>query len=318
MIKKEIKTNKIYYLFFSFIAIACLLLLVGTFFDWQISEKIVTFPQEKSFGTLASFSAGPIYTIIVSTFCMNIIFFQPFSFKNKTKKALYYFFASLICLTIIWHEFDISLVSEIKYTFFTNDEFLAKKWVLLLWSLLGVVVFVGCYVTVFLLLKNKGNKKNVWNYSLYALITLAILLAVIDTTKHNIQRERFFSIYLNHNNDKQYFKNWYSLFWDYSGTTSFAYQSFPSGHTNWACSLLVLIPLFYFQIKNKAIKIIAISLVYLFILLIMFSRVQGGYHYVSDVAMSLLICSIGNLCSHFIFSKLKNNVSSNLINSKLQ
>jgi membrane-associated phospholipid phosphatase len=50
----------------------------------------------------------------------------------------------------------------------------------------------------------------------------------------------------------------------------------------------------------------------------MFSRVQGGYHYVSDVAMSLLICSIGNLCSHFIFSKLKNNVSSNLINSKLQ
>lgn len=82
--------------------------------------------------------------------------------------------------------------------------------------------------------------------------------------------------------------------------------SFPSGHSMISMSFYgLLIYLIYKYINNKFIKIIAISILFLLILLIGISRVYLGVHYTSDVLAGFLIAISYLIVFISMFNKTK-------------
>jgi membrane-associated phospholipid phosphatase len=69
--------------------------------------------------------------------------------------------------------------------------------------------------------------------------------------------------------------------------------SFPSGHTTWAMGVFTLAPLFYLLLKDKQKTLITLfSALFAFLLLIIFCRICGGYHYLSDIAMAIVVNTV--------------------------
>lgn len=134
-----------------------------------------------------------------------------------------------------------------------------------------------------------------FKWALYALLTIGIQWLIIVTCKNNLPRERFLHI----NGDESKFKPWYSLIWNKSDGSGFSYSSFPSGHTNWAITLILLYPLVYSTAPKKQwLQIVTIGFIAVIVVLTMFARIQSAYHYLSDTAMSVFV---GAICSSSIY-----------------
>lgn len=76
-------------------------------------------------------------------------------------------------------------------------------------------------------------------------------------------------------------------------------KSFPSGHTNSATTMLLLINLLQlFKVSNKKLNIVKL-LVIIFIVCTAFSRIIYGAHYLSDVAFGFALCYTVYLIVYF-------------------
>jgi membrane-associated phospholipid phosphatase len=158
-----------------------------------------------------------------------------------------------------------------------------------------VVVSLMSCSSLLIKFKLKQFQNVLFKWCLFAFLTIAIQWLVISTCKSNLPRERF--LHLVGNESK--FKPWYSLIWNKSDGSGFNYSSFPSGHTNWAITLILFYPLIYLLAPKKQwLHIIVICFIGIMVMLTMFARIQAAYHYLSDTAMSVFI---GTICSTSIY-----------------
>ncbi len=77
------------------------------------------------------------------------------------------------------------------------------------------------------------------------------------------------------------------------------FKSFPSGHTSWACCLLLLSFLPKFFEVGKKTKICLVTIPAVYCVIVMFSRILAGAHFLTDVTFSAIFTAV--LCEIVVF-----------------
>ncbi len=128
---------------------------------------------------------------------------------------------------------------------------------------------------------------------------LIILLLGVEIVKISVGRIRFRDLFAAA--DFSGFSPWYSPNW-FSGN-----KSFPSGHTANACAM-ALLPLCFgkdFNERNPHASTVTYVTVTLWTVLMAFSRITVGAHYLSDVLTGGLIAFIVVMLGHRFMKKIK-------------
>ena len=83
-------------------------------------------------------------------------------------------------------------------------------------------------------------------------------------------------------------------------------MSFPSGHSLSAALIAAfLIFIILKTVKNKKMKIFLICLTILFVLLVIFSRLYLGQHYLSDTLAAIVLAGVYSAISLYLYNKNK-------------
>lgn len=263
LIKKD---NLLYYI----VAIILVgLLLFGTFYDLEISKKIVTEPNPfniffESFGWIVGYSFVPFLTCL-------------FFFKRTKSRPLAYLY--LIIGNIIGIlGYTLTLKNGIDYLVEKN---VMKEINIFLIALIGLILtlityFIGYY-----------NRRHYNKMVALTFITLALfityLIGVELILKPLFSRTRFDDM----NGVYDSFTNWYIR-----GNGG---SSFPSGHTALSAIILFIccLPDIFKNMKINKKVLYIISLLY--IALMAFARIQIGRHFLSDVVFSIIYMHLGFL-----------------------
>lgn len=252
------------------------LLIVGSFLDLKIAQSIYNDNNifSKFFEVIAKMPA-----LFIGGFCCIIMFFS--AKANQTNIHLKRF------LCIVYAFVGICLCS---YAFLdATDLFLDKK-------LYSIIVAGVCGVAVFALMLFITIKKRMQEFdrykkwAIYFLITLVSVIVVTFIFKLIWGRARFFDVV----NDTAVFSEWFLL-------NRVGGSSMPSGHTAVACCLFLVLPLTKINEKwnEYAYWIRLVSSV--FVVFTMLSRLCGGYHYLSDIAMSGIIVYVAIMVNQVLF-----------------
>lgn len=174
-------------------------------------------------------------------------------------------------------------------------------------GIVGIVVVVAVAIVTALLVRKQDAelKSKLQKVGYVIVLSMTFGSLVVETIKPIVGRVRFRSM----NGNYELFTAWYSI----NGKTYIDFvpkaeelKSFPSGHSQWAMMTVCLglavnaLP----KYKKYAPAVMAVSFVY--ILVMMFSRMAQGAHFLSDVCTGGLI----QLTIIFIWSKvfIKNNI----------
>lgn len=251
---KKITENK----WMAFFILQGTFLLIGTFFDLKISHTL--FKPGTSFGWFFE-NFGEIPMTFFGATAALYIGLSCLQQKNKTIPTLFYLGMALA----------FSLLTGLRIA--SN---LDNKSILLI-----IIVFVVtaslAYYLVRLLPK---NDKNLMKYALFVLFVAFVNVISVSVIKQVWGRERY--RHMASTNNYEGFSLW---FIPQGLPASGEFKSFPSGHSVNA-SIIMVLALFP-KFKEHATKIfLAVSS---YVLLVQFSRIMQGAHFLSDVSASTLI-----------------------------
>lgn len=258
--------------------LGCLLiisLLIGTFFDYQIAN--IVFRKDNGFSYFFEYFTPVVFgsVLIIAGALVSVPLFKVDS-VSKLKLLLFCILGVFICA------FGILMI--VTYG-----------------KILGVVYAAVLIPTVVFIVRKIPNNLS----KQYHLVGLAMILTaftsmlIVENVKPIVGRVRFRSM----QDDANLFTNWYQV----NGTKFLSsvplkeeIKSFPSGHSQWAGTtlLLSLIALANPKWRNKEKLIFTGSLLYA--LIVMFSRMMQGAHFLSDVTVGF---STSFIC-YLLFRKL--------------
>jgi hypothetical protein len=290
-------------------AITCLL--IGAFLDLKISSFLAGASQEDwrnhTFGNYFSFIPGLLCALLLMFVGPLLVLTQPHKFKSLHTRIIYLIIAYLLMGgAVSFCAYD-GFIRELSYSFVNTP---LQSWALS-WNVLfaiGVSTIVMTITSLIIHFKIKDANKHTWyKWAILVFVVLAIQWLIVFLLKQNIVRERYLWI-MDPNGgkgDESLFKPWYSLIWNQSQGSGFNYASFPSGHVNWATTLIpiVLLPTIIFQRKLWA-QICPICFIVIIIAVTMFARVQPGYHFLSDTSTTVFIASVCNLVIYLAIYRL--------------
>lgn len=273
------------------------LFIVGTFLDLQINTAL--YSQNNTFGLIVSvIGTTPgygMFAIIGGGFLT--LFFKKEEYK--TWMRVLFIIATLGCLG--------------ASTYFAGREFFGPNgfyWVAKsFWGyFISFPIMVGLTYFGYLLMRNVDNK-NLWIILLVALVAFAFALtAGVTLFKVIFHRPRFRAI----ESTMIPYYPWYERCADYKGymhtygLASEEFKSFPSGHAaaSMGVPLIALfLPLIDEKYRKYRLPVFVCGLV--FSLLVMFSRMLVGAHFLSDVSMGAIIVSICMIVAIEIIRPLK-------------
>lgn len=320
MQKNKNKTLLIFSLFFYIAGIA--LMIVGSMYDLQI-DKAVFNPQSKfsigfeAFGQFVYWGMwGPLFTVLFLTRhdlnkCLDIIgrvfpFIKPVS--NTDAKA-YKVFNFIVKAIWTLGFFVLAVVGWKK---------LIENILKLYLDISQPVYFLICAVVaaVFILIFSKIDKKTLNKLESLALfgLLLGICYKLVENAKENSDRIRFREMVAASNNfynekglsygkldglntrldksmiaytDFSAFTNWYKK-GDDMGIYSHA-NSFPSGHTTYSCTLFLSYVFCNAFDKLKKLAPTAFAVSFVYVVIMGYSRLIAGAHYLTDVAGGAII-----------------------------
>lgn len=275
------------------------LFIVGTFLDLQINQAL--FSNKNTFGLVVSvIGTTPgygMFAVIGGGFLT--LFFKKQEYKKWIR--ILFLVACIGCLG--------------ASTYFAGREYFGPNgfyWVASsFWGyLIALPVMVGLTYLGFSLMKNVDNKY-LWIILLVALVAFAFALtAGVTLFKVIFHRPRYRAIFLEYPNIPYY--AWYERCSSYKGymasfgLTSEEFKSFPSGHAaaSMGVPLIALfLPLIDEKYKKYRLPVFIGGLV--FALLVMFSRMLVGAHFLSDVSMGALLVTICMVIGVEILRSLK-------------
>lgn len=257
-------------------AILVTLLALGSAMDLKISESM--FNEGNGFSVFFEVIAKIPALILASVCCM--ILFQCAYIKQENK-------IWKIFLCVVYACGGVALAS---YAFMDGFDLLFDK---KLFSLLtsfcfGALVFGGLLLLSIKMRKQEYDRYKKW--AIFYLITIAVVMIVTIIMKVIWGRARFLDVA----NSGAIFTNWYDI-------VRVGGDSMPSGHTAMACCLFMAIPLAKINPKWKDSAYWIRLCCGAFVAFTMIARVCGGYHYVSDIAISAIVCFVIIMASNIIF-----------------
>ncbi|MEG1608352.1 MAG: phosphatase PAP2 family protein [Clostridia bacterium] len=253
-----------------------ILLIVGSVLDLKISSAM--FNEDNVFSIFFEVIAKIPALLIASCCC--IILFQCACAKQQNKH-----WKRFLC--VVYAAVGVALAT---YAFLDGFDLLFDK---KLFALVGAFVVGALAFGGLFLLSRKARMQEYDRYkkwAVYYLLTLVVIMLVTLLLKLIWGRARFLDV----KNDGASFSDWYKL-------VRVGGDSMPSGHTAMACCLFMLVPLTKINPKwgESAYWIRLWSAT--FVGLTMLARLCGGYHYLSDVTISAIVCFAIIMTSNIIF-----------------
>ena len=254
---------------------------IGTFLDQQISAAL--FSRDNTFGLLVSV-VGTLPGYLLLSFVGGG--FLSLALKKQYKIGYTFVFyvlcAACIGLTI----------------FFAGREFFGAngfynpsiKWVgyIIVVPFAAAVTYLGYYVI------NQSDRKGAWIILVIsAFFIFMALVPGVTLLKSVFHRPRYRSLTLY---DEITFHKWYQACKNYkdlmasTGLTSEEFKSFPSGHAG-ASALTIMFALLipYFAKGQEKIQLPLFYAGFGWLLLVAFSRILVGAHFMSDVSMGAIL-----------------------------
>ncbi len=278
-------------------------IILGSFFDLQINQAL--FSKNNLFGLImASFGTYPCYA--------GFAFIGGGLLATTWKREDLPWFAKIIAyiLSALGYALGVILCAKDLPSIngFNNDS-------LKLPSYIGcAVIFAGVYFLAFKVCKS-GDKKALWPALLVmAVIVIVGLLPVGWFVKQIIHRPRYRFFVRTGVTD---FYNWWQSCTGYKdyikgdtlidgiAMTKEEFKSFPSGHSGTAAIMMMFLPymsMFFPKLKGKETMLFYIGSAWTVVM--MFSRILVGAHYLSDTCTGALIVMVVYYVVHvFSYSK---------------
>ena len=264
------------------------LLLVGTFFDLSISQNIVQINNlfSKVFAIFASLPATIASGVIVG-FLIQLLIHQYSKIWSKILLALF----ALICLLLSVFIFGEAITSY--HSFDLPRAYFA----------LGFVVTIPSAVLGYFLYRFTDNKTLLRNV-IFLVVVLVIVSGSVEVIKHLVPRVRFTAVsqmpggldfyrpwYLSNLTNEQVaqVKEWVASHPTLGGEE---HESFPSGHSAIALAtilILIYLPRIFPRTRLLKYQWILFYCGFLHLLIVAFSRIYGGAHYLSDTMFSAFL-----------------------------
>ena len=270
-------------------------LILGSFFDLEINKAI--FSENNTFSLImASFATYPGYGGLA--FIGGGFFGTTFKRKDMHigLKILSYFLSVLAYGMSVW----LCAKDMPSVNGFNNPALTVPSY------LIAALVFAGVFYFAFSVTK-RGDRQRLWiALMVMAVIFVVGLLPVGFIVKRIMHRPRY-RFFVRTNPDL--FHNWWERFADYKSVlydaegntvkigantmTSEEFKSFPSGHSGTAAIVMMFLPymsIFFPKLKGKETLFFYIG--FGWTLVMMFSRMLCGAHYLTDTCMGALIVLI--------------------------
>lgn len=284
------------------------LLLVGTFFDLEISNLLASggfsegvYYSTNGFGRFFEyFGSWPIFLFGIFA-CL--VFMHKVYNRNDQKKYFALFFILIIVVVFYKGYSDtVEYILENNYKEEIFEKSLTKG---LLW--LGSILSSG--LVVFLYRKVDVEKNNkLFKFALVILFT-CLFYVLIEVIKGPVGRMRFRA--MNLINDFSYFTPWYQVSEAKDALLNVSsisvpkdgFKSFPSGHTFAAgvSYVLICMPCLYEKFNNKKWTIIWYLIPICFTGLVGLSRIVVGAHFLSDVLVGGTIAYVAAELFKYLF-----------------
>lgn len=277
---RNFKKNILTYMF----VLGLIGLIIGSFYDLQINKLL--FSRGSLYPNFFKF-VGEIPMIIIISVASLIFITQGNKDYNKIL---------IILISFLFIAFPIgSSITTLKYFGITN-------------IFLSLIIALLYYAVVYFIVKNIKieNQKKVLDYSLFVIISIVTIFITFNVMKSIWGRMRFYAM-LDINNFSN-FTNWWVI--TSNEVTDDIFKSFPSGHTSAGATTLVLIfipEIFREKISTNLAKFFRIFPI-AWTILVMYSRIFDGAHFLSDVSMALVLtCVIIFLFKRIYLSKYFEN-----------
>ncbi len=311
---------------FSIILISlCLIaLILGTFFDLQISSKISVLQMgeyySKHIPLVLTEIFGEIVLYVLLSFSFIIIYLSNGEsiVANKIGRLIIKISSAFLC-----YAFNVFATYKVSANLFDHYyfSFVSNTLLMTLYYFLAGVVFFGFYYLICVKIDKKIIKcLAIW--SLIVVFTAGLSQGIVHGVKPIFARVRFRT--LNYFNDFSFYNKWFRL----NNLTakqkvfikqvigSDGYKSFPSGHTACASIMFSICSLknFFKRFSFVKWKILLNSIAVFYSLFIAYSRIAIGAHYLTDVVVALLITYLSFLLFNYIVCKyFTKNLNSNLV-----
>ncbi len=294
-----------------------LLMVVGTFFDYDISKWMTKNSlrsgeyYSRSVFALVVEAVGsfPIWLALCFAFALLFLFVKKDKMPvwAKTLFGLCLFAAGVFAVYMLFTDICKYLTKQ------NGVEYLAK-----LPSIIIVKIVLALLIAflIFLLTKNiKADRKKLFGLAM-VILCAAALYFIVTLIKTPFGRVRFRTI--NVIGDQSLYTPWYVI----SGSRSFDFlpedccKSFPSGHTFSAGLVFILLslPRVFKEAETKKAKIMLWAVSVAYTLTVALGRIIAGAHYLTDVTVGGFLALIGALTFRSIFldnclanQKMQNN-----------
>lgn len=249
--------SKKLYIWTSFVAAAILVFFaVATLFDLKVSE--VLYARDNAFGKIYE-AIGKAPAFVLSAFaCFVLGRNAEINEKKKAKTYLFYIFG-YVAGTLTFLDFGEMLFSSKLFAL-----------------ALGAVLSVPLTVTVYAVTKRIDGEKlaAMKKWALVVLFSVALTAVIVYLLKTIWGRAR----YVDTQTGDAMFTPWYRI--ERTGG-----DSFPSGHSAFAASFFLLLPLCGIdeRLKDKEKQVFLVALA--FVVVTMLARISDGHHYLSDVTI---------------------------------
>lgn len=269
---------------FSLFGIAILGIVFGSFFDLQINQAI--YSVNNGFGiAMSAFGCLPVY---IGLSCYGAGYFI-IGLKQKNMWARIGLIILGIIAIVASIYFQADMIVSVN-AFNIQDMF---------WYVgipIGIVIAgLGCWLGYHLFIRFE-NIRQLLIILLIAPLVLLMATLIVNITKGIMCRPRFRFLYTYASTMSDY-RNWWETgtsvkdaYINTMGVTSEEFKSFPSGHT---ATIFSLIPFLVYlpKINEKYCKYetILFYIGLIWILLVAFSRILVGAHFLTDVSFGLLI-----------------------------
>ena len=284
--------KKIYMKLIITTSILILLIVLGSFYDYQIANKVY----------LGQNASNNFYGILFSYIGI-LPAFGGWSFlgasilplrKKYNKKASGWLLALSILL------FVLSYLHIANTIMMVNEKAFEVHWTIA--YSIGMIVTLGCAYLGYILAE-KSKNENLLNMILFVILISFITFIITMSVKGIMGRPRFRFILEMDVDPTQLFKNWWEMGHELkacipSNLIGDEFSSFPSGHSSYSMFAIFIFPLLAEYNENlKKYKNTLFILGVVWWVLTAFSRLTVGAHYLTDVCFGGLVTILAYLIS---------------------
>lgn len=293
--KKEIYHYPTIYLF-SLVGISILGIILGSFFDLNISKSIVN--TSSNFGKFIESFGLSLSFIPVSL--AGVLFLKGLFHLKKIGFKILGVFLFLLCIGLGIYFAGDYLTTNYDYgiSFNTGISYL-----------IGTCIILAFTALFYFLIKSDNYKGLIISGCIIVFVML-VQFGLIEFLKNLNSRPRYrYLIDSSLNTTNESFLPWWN-FTPFTAKNDY-HKSWPSGHTATAGVMLTL-PLMtpFLRKQNRFNKVILTSIGTIFALIVAFARIYCGAHFLSDVSFGFLFISLILTLALFIASKVDKRIES--------